>query len=141
LQTLTIFHSDNAVTAYFIHRFCDQFADVFIRVCRDSTYLSDGFGISTWYRQFFQLFNRSNDSFVDTTFQIHWVHTSSNGFQAFGDDRLSQYSCSGSTVTRSIICLRSHFFNHLCAHVLEFIFQLNLFRHRNTIFSDGWCAE
>ncbi|CSB65956.1 Uncharacterised protein [Vibrio cholerae] len=29
-------------------------------------------------------------------------------------------------------------FEHLCAHVFEFIGELNLFGDRDTIFSDGW---
>ena len=140
-QTSTVFNGDHAFFTDFIHRFSDQFTYGFVGVSGDSTNLSNGFRVRARYGQRFQFFNSGSDGFVDTTFQIHWVHARSNGFQAFGDDRLRQYGRGGGTVTGSVVRFRGNFFHHLCAHVFELVFQLDFTCNRNTIFGDGWRAE
>src|ERR1017187_2268004 len=47
----------------------------------------------------------------------------------------------GGAVAGHIGSLGSHFAHHLCAHVLQRIFQLDLFGHRHTVFGDVGAAE
>ena len=46
-----------------------------------------------------------------------------------------------SSVSGYIVCLGSDFSDKLCAHVLESVFKLDLFRDRNTVVCDQRCAE
>ncbi len=140
-QTGTVFNGDHAFFTDFIHRFSDQFTYGFVGVSGDGTNLSNSFRVRARYGQRFQLFNSSNDSFVDTTFQIHRVHTRSNGFQAFSNDCLRQYGCSGGAVACSVVRFRGNFFHHLSTHVFELVFQLDFTRNGHTVFGDGRRAE
>ncbi|MNG84394.1 hypothetical protein D3C79_431310 [compost metagenome] len=141
MQASAFFNGDDAFFAHFLHGFCNQFAHGFVGVCRDGAYLSDSFGVRARYGQFFQLFNSGDNRFVDTALQIHRVHAGSHSFQAFGDDGLSQYGCSGGTVARSVVRFRGNFFHHLRTHVFELVFQFDLTSNRYAIFSDGRSAE
>ena len=74
----------------------------------------------------------SQDDRVSTCFQV---------LHSFVDHCLSKNSSGRSTVTGYIVGLGSYFFYQLCAHVLERIFQLNLFCNGNTIVSDQRSTE
>ncbi len=141
LQTGAFFNGDHALFAHFFHRLRDQGTHGFVGVSRDGAYLSNSTGVRARYGEGFQLFNGGNNGFIDTAFQIHRVHARSNGFQAFSNDGLSQYGCSGGTVARSVVRFGGHFFHHLRAHVLELIFQFDFTCNGNTIFSNGRCTE
>ena len=141
LQAGAFFNGDNAFFAHFLHRFRDQFTHGFVGVGGDGAYLSDSFGIGARYGQFLQFFNRGDNRFVDAALQIHRVHACSNRFQAFGDDGLRQYGCSGGAVARRVVRFGGHFFHHLCTHVLELVFQFDFTRNGNAVFGDGRCAE
>ena len=140
-QTLTIFNGDDAIATHFVHGFSNQLAHFLVGVGGDGAHLSDGIAVGTRLRQRLQLSNSSHNGLVDTALQIHRVHTGGNGFQTFVDDGLSQNGCSSGTVTGGIVRLGSHFLDHLGAHVLELVFQLDFARNRNTIFSDGRGTE
>ena len=54
---------------------------------------------------------------------------------------LCQQRSRSRTVTSDIVGLGRNFFNELCAHVFERIFEFNVAGNRYTIVGDGRCAE
>ncbi|MNI28848.1 hypothetical protein D3C73_826460 [compost metagenome] len=134
------FNGDNAVFAHFFHSFRNQLAH-FVVSSGDSRYLSDRLGIFDWLSDVLQFsyscFNRFVDPFADN----HRVRACSYVLQAFADHRLSQNSCSCSSVTGYIVSFGSYFFHELCAHVLKSIFQFDFFGDGYTVVSDQRAAE
>ncbi|RMQ94102.1 hypothetical protein ALP94_03130 [Pseudomonas savastanoi pv. glycinea] len=140
-QARAFFNGDNAVFGHFFHGFGNDVADGIVGVRGDSTYLSDGLGVSARLGQLLQLGNDRDGRLVDAALQVHRVHAGSDGFQAFVDDGLSQNGCSGSTVTSVIVSTGSNVFDQLRAHVFETVFQFDFFGNRNTVFGDQRSAE
>jgi hypothetical protein len=64
-----------------------------------------------------------------------------DGLHALADDRLGEQGRGGRAVTSLIGSRRCDFLDHLCAHVLELVLQLDLFRDRDAILRDGRRAE
>src|SRR6266545_1817825 len=60
---------------------------------------------------------------------------------AFAEDRLGQHGRRGRPVARHIGSLRGDLTHHLCAHILQRVFQLNLFRNRHAVFGNRRRAE
>ena len=142
ISTLCFFNSDNTFFTNFSHCISNQFTNNSITVSRNSCYLFNLFVVVTnCLRLRFQVSNNFCYSLVDTSFQIHWISASSYILQTFTNDRLSQHSCSSSTITCNISSFRSYFFHHLRPHVFNWVVQFNFFSYRNTIFSYLWCTE
>ena len=140
-QTGTFFNGDDAFFTNAVHGFGDDAADGLVRVGRDGAYLGDGLRVGTGLGQIFQLGNDASGGFVDTALEIHRVHASSNRFQTFGNDSLSQYGSSGSTVPSVVIGAGGNVFDQLGAHVFELVFQFDFFGNGNTVFGDQRRAE
>ncbi len=140
-QTFVFFNSDNTFVANTLHSVCDLVADRGFAVCGNCANLCNFCCVFNFAGHAFDVFNNVSNRKIDTALQIHRVHASGNRFQTFANDRLSQNSRSSSTVACCIVSARCNFFNHLRAHVLELVFQFDLFSHCNTVFGDAWCAE
>jgi len=54
---------------------------------------------------------------------------------------LGKNGCCGGAVTGVIARLGSNFLDHLRTHVLELVFQFDLFCYRYTVFGDGRCTK
>ena len=101
-EAATFVNGDDAFFTYFLHRFGNDLANALVAVGRDGAYLGNGFGVGAGYRHCLDLFHRRSDRLVDAALKIHRVHTGSNAFQAFRDNRLSQNGGGGGAVTRSV---------------------------------------
>src|SRR4029077_6192297 len=64
-----------------------------------------------------------------------------DGLQALADDCLREHGGRGGAVAGLIGGVGRDFLHHLCAHVLELVLELDLFRDRDAILGDGGCAE
>ena len=91
-------------------------------------------------RQLLELFDDRNRCFVDAALQIHRVHTGSNRLQTFTQYGLSQHRCGRRAITSDVRGMGSDFLDHLRAHVLEFVLQLDFLGHGHAIFGNGRCA-
>ena len=60
---------------------------------------------------------------------------------AFSIDRAGQDCGGGGAVTGHVRGLARHLFDHLRAHVLELVFQFDLFGHGHTVLGDYRRAE
>jgi len=78
---------------------------------------------------------------VHAAFEVHRVHPGGYRLGAFLDNGLRENRRGGGAVAGEVRGLRGHFSHHLCAHVLELVFQLDLLRHRDTVFGDARRAE
>src|SRR6185295_10893771 len=86
-----------------------------------------------------KLLNRSGslfDSLVDATLEGHRIRARGDSLHAFAEDRLRQNGRGGGAVAGDVGSLGSDFADHLSAHVLERVFQLDLFRHSDAVFRD-----
>ena len=144
LKRLRLFDSDDAILADLLHCFRDDVADGVVIVRGDAANLGDhvagdGFG------QLIEFAPGSvaglrvdcaanhSDGFLDAAFHRHRIGSGSNGLNAFAINGLSQNGSRGGPVAGDVAGLGGDFTYHLCAHVLEAILQLDLFRYRDAV--------
>src|SRR5581483_678916 len=60
---------------------------------------------------------------------------------AFGENRTREHGCGGGAVTRDIRGFRGNLFYHLGAHILELIFEFNLFGNGYPVLGHGGRTE
>ena len=82
-----------------------------------------------------------DDGLVDAALQIHRVHAGGDGLHAFADQRLREHGRGGGAVTGDVGRLRSDFLDHLRAHVLELVGELDLLGDGHAVLGDRRCAE
>jgi hypothetical protein len=63
------------------------------------------------------------------------------GFEAFGHNSLRQYGRGGGAVASVITGFGGYFLDHLRAHILKLVFELNFLGYRDTVFGNGWGAK
>ncbi len=74
-------------------------------------------------------------------FEIHRVHAGGNQLDAFVDDGLAEHGRGRGAVTGDVVGLRGHGAQHLGAHVLELVFQLDLLGDGDAVLGDARGAE
>ena len=126
---------DNAVFAYGVHSFGNDPAYFFV-ACGVACDVADGFFVRDRLRVFFEGFNYRCGSFCDTFLEYHRVCACCNVFEPFADDCLSEKASGSGSVAGYVVCLDGYFFNELCAHVLERIFEFDVFSDGNAVVGD-----
>ena len=66
---------------------------------------------------------------------------SGDHLDALGENRAGEDSCRGGPVAGDVGGLRRNLFHHLGAHILELVFQLDLFGDSHAVFGHGRCTE
>src|SRR5580698_3971900 len=151
LQRLRLFDGDDAVFANLLHGLGNDLADGLIVVGRDGADLGNHFA-ADGLRQlvdfaidavafFVDLAADDGDGLLDAALQRHRVGSGSNGLDAFAVNGLSQNRGGRGAVAGDVGSLGSDFTNHLRAHVLERIPQINFFRYGDAVFGDGRRTE
>ena len=135
------FDRDDTLFSHFLHGVGNDLADFGVRVGRDAADLSDRFLVFTRFGQVLELCNDCRRRFVDAALEVHRIHAGSNRLQAFTQNGLHKNGCRRRTVTGDIRRLGSNFLDHLCAHILEFVFELDFLGDRDTVFGDRRRAE
>ena len=140
LERLGFLDGDDAVLADLVHRFRDDLADGRIAVGRDGADLSDhvarhGPG------HLLDLFDDGLDGLLDAALELHRVGAGHDVPGALAIDRLRQHGCGGRAVTGGIRGLARDLADHLCAHVLERVLEIDLLGHRHAVLGDGGGAE
>ena len=85
-------------------------------------------------------FNCSVSSLLHSLAENDRVSACCQVLHTFVDHCLSENCCCRGAITCDIICFLCYLFDELCAHVLESIFEIDLFGDRDTIVRDGRCA-
>src|SRR6185437_15545513 len=82
-------------------------------------------------------FRRYTHTLVDAPFDVHGIAAGGHRLQTLTDDRLSQHGGGSGSVARLVRGAGSHLLQHLRAHVLKTVLQLDLLGDRNSVFRDG----
>jgi hypothetical protein len=85
----------------------------------------------------FQLFNDVARRLFDTLPEEHRIYTGDNCPQSFQENCLRQQSGGSRTVPGDVAGFGRHFLDHLGAHVLVLIFQLDFPSYGYTVLGDG----
>src|SRR5690606_11431945 len=78
---------------------------------------------------------------VDAALEVHRVHAGGDRLHALAQDGLGEHGGGGGAVTRNVGGLGRHFLQHLGAHVLELVLELDLLGHGHAVLGDGRGAE
>ena len=141
VQAFGFLNRDDAFIADLIHRFGNHGANLGFAIGRDCADLGNLIIGFDFFGTLFNIAQSRRSRLFNTTFQIHRVHAGGNRFMAFADNCLRQNRGGCGAVTGDIIGARSHFADHLRAHVFKLIFQLDFFGNRYTVFGGARCAK
>ena len=141
LESLGFLDRDDAVLADLLHRVGDQIADLLVVVGRDAANLRDLFLPLGGNADFLELFDHGGDRFLDAALDRHRVGAGRHVLETFTEDRLREHRRRRGAVTGDVGGLGRHFLDHLRAHVLERITQLDLFRDGDSVLSNRRCAK
>src|SRR5215470_13754529 len=135
VQRFRLLDSDHAVFADFLHRLGDDPADGLIAVGRNRPDLGDGVALDR-LGLILDRFDRLLDRLLDPALQGHRVGAGRHGLDPLFENLPRQDGRGGRAVARHVRRLRRDFADHLRAHVLQRLFQLDLFGHRHTVLGD-----
>ena len=143
LGPFRLFHRNDAVGPDFHHCVGNEFADDRVVVGRDGANLGDLFLARLVNRlaELFQAFDHFRHSQIYTPLQVHRVRTCCNHLQPFPDDGLCKHRGGGGAIACHVGCLRRNLTHHLGSHVLQGVFQFDLFRDCHAVLGDGRRAE
>ena len=85
----------------------------------------------------FQLGDDGGDGLVDAALEVHRVGAGSDRLGAFPDDGLRQHGGGGGAVTGDVGGLGGDLAQHLRAHVLELVFELDLLGDGHAVLGDA----
>ncbi|MNN21662.1 hypothetical protein D3C81_1349920 [compost metagenome] len=138
---LGFFDRDDAFVADLGHGQGDQLADFSVAVGRDGADLGDFRVVGDRLGDGLHFVQGHGDGLVDAALQVHRVHAGGDGLKALLHDGLSQDGGGGGAVARVVVRLGGDFADHLGAHVLEGVFQLDLFGDRDAVLGRARGAE
>ena len=140
-ERLAVLDGDDAFLADLVHRVGDDLADFLVAVRRDRADLGDFLAGRRRLGLLLELLDQGGDRLVDAALQVHRVHARGHVLHAFADDGLGQHRRRGRAVTGDVRGLGSDFLDHLGAHVLELVLELDLLGDRDTVLGDRRAAE
>src|SRR4051812_5894015 len=141
LEARTFFDRDHAFLADLVHRIGNGLADRLIAVRRDRADLGDRLVVLAGLGEPLDLFDGGRDGLVDATLHVHRVAARGDGLEAFANDGLRENGGGGGAVAGFVRGGGSNFLDHLRAHVLELVLELDFLRDRHAVLGDGGGAE
>src|SRR5262249_9542217 len=81
------------------------------------------------------------DRLVDAALEVHRIHAGGNRLGAFAHDCMGQHGCGGGAVAGDVRGLARDLTDHLRAHVLELVVELNLLGDGDAVLGDARGAE
>src|SRR4030095_3208720 len=124
-EALGFLDRDHAFLAYLLHRFGDLLADDGVAISRDYADLADLVRTGYRLRAGLEVLDDLGDGDVDAALQVHRIHAGRDRLHAFANDRLGQNGGGGGAVAGDVVGLRGDFAQHLRAHVLELVLELD----------------
>jgi hypothetical protein len=85
---------------------------------------------------FLELFDACFHRGIDSTLDAHRIVAGSHQFLSFFIDCAGQNRGCGCSVSGHVAGFAGDFFDHLGAHVFEFVFQFDLFGHGDAVFGN-----
>ena len=135
LQALALFDGDHAVAADLVHRLGQQLADLGV-VGRDGGDVLDVGVALDGVASFLISATTALCAGVDAALHQHRVGARGQVAQAFGDDRLGQHRGGGRAVAGDVVGLGRGLLEHLRAHVLEVVLELDLLGDGDAVVGD-----
>jgi hypothetical protein len=140
LERLGFFDRDDAVFPDLLHRLGDDLADGLVVVRRDRPDLRDHVALDR-LRPLLEVGNDRLDRALDAPLEVHRVRAGRHHLRALAVERLRQHRRRRRAVTGHVRRLARHFADHLRAHVLERIGQLDFLRDRHAVLGDQRRSE
>src|SRR6266508_3238443 len=141
LGRLRLLNRDDAVLAHLLHRLGDQAADRLVVVRGDRRDLGDLLLVLGGLGELLQLVGHGLYGRLDAALERHRVGTRGDVAEALAEDRLRQHGRGGRAVTCDVRGLRGDLPDHLGAHVLVLVLQLDLLGHGDAVLGDRGAAE
>ena len=95
----------------------------------------------TFLERFLIVLDDVGHGLVDAALQIHRVHAGGDRLQPLAHDGLGEQGGGGGAVAGGVVGLRGDLAQHLRAHVLELILELDLLRHGHAVLGRARRAE
>ena len=92
-------------------------------------------------RIFLQFADHRFDSNIDPALEIHRIHAGCNGLGVFAHDCVREHGRCRGPIASLVGGLRSNLPHHLCSHVLELVFKLDLFGDGDPVLCDPGGAK
>src|SRR4029077_20570060 len=139
---------DDAILADFLHGLGNDLADGLVVVGRDGADLRDHvagdrlgeliqFALAALSGFLVDVASNYGNRFFDAALHGHRVGASRDRLYAFAVDALTQHGSGRGAVPSHIRSLAGNFTHHLCAHVLERVFQFNFLGYGDAVLGNG----
>src|ERR1700733_3040706 len=141
LQALSLFDRDDALVADLLHRVGDHLADRLVAVGSNRADLRDFRGFLNLLRALGDVLHSFADREVNAALEIHRIHASCDQLGALANNRLGENRSGGGAVTGGVVGLRGDLADHLRAHVLELVLELDFLGDGDAVLGDARRAE
>jgi hypothetical protein len=141
LERLGLLDRDDALIADLLHGVGDHVADLALAIGRDRADLGDLLGGLDLLRAALEVGHRLGHGHVDAALQVHRVHAGRDRLGALAHDRVRKHGGGGGAVAGDVIGLRGDLADHLGAHVLELVLELDLLGDGDAVLGDARGAE
>ena len=141
LQALGFFDRDHAFLADLLHRLGDDVADGGVVVGRDGADLGDFAAVLGGLGEALEFADHGLDGAIDAALERHRVVAGGDHLHPFGVDRAREHGRRGGAVTGDVGGLGGDLFDHLGAHVLELVFELDFLGDGYAVLGHGGRAE
>src|SRR2546425_9610394 len=138
---LRLLDRDDAVFAHLLHRLGDQVTDRLVVVRGDRRDLGDLLLVLGGLGELLQLVGHRFHGRLDAPLEPHRVGAGGDVAEALSEDGLRQHGGGGRAVTGDVGGLGRHFLQHLGAHVLVGVLQLDLLGDGDAVLGDRGAAE
>src|SRR5262249_41772225 len=140
LEALGLLDRDHAVLADLVHRLGDDLADLLVVVRGDRADMGDVLALDR-LRQLVQGLDSRPDGRVDAALQLHRVRASGHVLDALAVDRLGENRRGRGAVAGDVGGLGGDLADHLGAHVLQRVLELDLLGDGHAVLGDRGRAE
>src|SRR5216684_2226057 len=140
LHRLGFLDGDDAIFAYLLHGFGDNAADLFVVIGGNGADLGDHLALDVLV-EFLDLFHGDFHGLFDAALESSRAGACGDSLDALAEDGLSEHGRGGRAVTGNVGSLGSDFADHLRAHVLEGISELDLLGNGHAVLGDDGRAE
>ena len=136
-EALGFLDGDHAFIADLLHGFGDHLADFLFAVRGDRADLGDLLRRLDLLGLPRNVLHDLAYCQIDAALQVHRIHAGCDQLDPFLNNRLSQHCRGGGAIASDVAGLRRHFAQHLRAHVLELVFELDLLGDRDSVLGDA----
>jgi len=140
-KSFSILNCDSSVLSESFENSSENITDFGITVSRNSCNVLDGFFTLNWNAHGSKFIVNSLNTKLNSSSEIHWVHSSSNRFATLLENSSGKNGSSSCTISSFIVSLRSNLFNKRSSNIVISVREFNISGNSNSIFGNLWCSE